>query len=49
MRLGLSEEGWLRDAEWLYDHFVDHLVYATLDAEWRAESSPHDIELEEKN
>jgi len=25
------------------------LVYATLDAEWRAESSPHDIELEEKN
>ena len=35
-RLGLREEGLLRDAEWLYDHFVDHVVYATLVNEWRA-------------
>lgn len=36
IRLGLREEGLLRDAEWLYDHFVDHVVYATLAREWRA-------------
>lgn len=36
MRLGLRKEGLLRDAEWLYDHFVDHVVYATLVNEWRA-------------
>ena len=34
-RLGFRQEGLLRDAEWLYDHFVDHVVYATLVKEWR--------------
>ncbi len=34
-RLGLREEGRLRDAEWLYDHFVDHVVYGVLAREWR--------------
>ncbi len=29
-RLGFRHEGTLRDAEWLYDHFVDHAVYAVL-------------------
>ena len=37
VRLGLREEGLLRDAEWLYDHFVDHVVYAALAREWRVE------------
>ncbi len=36
VRLGLREEGLLRDAEWLYDHFVDHVVYAALAREWQA-------------
>ncbi len=27
-RLGFRLEGLARDAEWLYDHFVDHAVYA---------------------
>ena len=36
VRLGLREEGVLRDAEWLYDRFVDHVVYAALAREWRA-------------
>ena len=33
--LGFRQEGLLRDAEWLCDHFVDHVVYATLVKEWR--------------
>ncbi|HEX8372400.1 MAG TPA: GNAT family protein [Chthoniobacterales bacterium] len=27
-RLGFTREGVLRDAEWLYDHYVDHTVNA---------------------
>ena len=34
-RLGFRREGVVRQAEWLYDHFVDHAVYATLASEWR--------------
>jgi ribosomal-protein-serine acetyltransferase len=33
-RLGFSFEGVLRDAEWLYDHYVDHTVYSMLRREW---------------
>lgn len=33
-RLGFREEGILYDAEWLYDHFVDHVVYAMLARDW---------------
>ncbi|RMF05969.1 MAG: N-acetyltransferase [Chloroflexi bacterium] len=34
-RLGFTEEGTVRHAEWLYDHFVDHVIYGMLAAEWR--------------
>jgi ribosomal-protein-serine acetyltransferase len=34
-RLGFRKEGVVRDAEWLYDHFVDHVVYGLLESEWR--------------
>lgn len=33
-RLGFSEEGMIREAEWLYDHYVDHVVYGILRDEW---------------
>ena len=34
-RLGFRQEGVQRQAEWLYDHFVDHAVYAAIASEWR--------------
>lgn len=34
-RLGFAEEGVLREVEWLYDHFVDHVVYGLLADDWR--------------
>jgi ribosomal-protein-serine acetyltransferase len=37
-RLGFRREGVQRQAEWLYDHFVDHAVYAALASEWQAHS-----------
>jgi ribosomal-protein-serine acetyltransferase len=33
--LGFTHEGTQREAEWLYDHFVDLDVYSLLAAEWR--------------
>ena len=33
-RLGFVNEGMIREAEWLYDHFVDHVVYGVLAREW---------------
>lgn len=33
-RLGFKEEGLIRQAEWLYDHYVDHIVYGMLESEW---------------
>ena len=36
-RLGFRQEGIIRDAEWLYDHYVDHVLYAALKREWNSE------------
>ncbi|MUK88175.1 GNAT family N-acetyltransferase [Ornithinibacillus sp. L9] len=33
-RLGYQIEGQIRQAEWLYDHFVDHVVYGMLANDW---------------
>lgn len=33
-RLGFVNEGSIRQAEWLYDHYVDHVVYGMLAEEW---------------
>ena len=34
LRLGFTHEGIARDAEWLYDRFVDHDLYALLRRDW---------------
>jgi ribosomal-protein-serine acetyltransferase len=34
-RLGFVNEGQIRQAEWLYDHYVDHIVYGVLANEWK--------------
>jgi len=35
-RLGFRQEGVIRQAEWLYDKFVDHVVYGVLSNDWRS-------------
>ena len=35
-RLGFQQEGVIRQAEWLYDKFVDHTVYGVLKSEWQS-------------
>jgi ribosomal-protein-serine acetyltransferase len=35
-RLGFKEEGIIRQAQWICDHFVDHVVYGMLTTEWRS-------------
>ena len=39
-RLGFQMEGIIRDAEWLYDHFVDHAMYSMLQRDWGGEQQP---------
>jgi ribosomal-protein-serine acetyltransferase len=34
-RLGFTEDATLRHREWLYDHWVDHVVYSMTATEWR--------------
>jgi ribosomal-protein-serine acetyltransferase len=33
-RLGFINEGIIRQSEWLYDHYVDTVVYGILNQEW---------------
>jgi ribosomal-protein-serine acetyltransferase len=35
-RLGFVEEGTLREAEWLYDHWVDLRVFSMLEHNWKS-------------
>jgi ribosomal-protein-serine acetyltransferase len=34
-RLSFQQEGVIREAQWLYDWFSDHMVYGILASEWR--------------
>lgn len=34
-RLHFTTEGTIRAAEWLYDHYVDHVLYGMLASEWK--------------
>jgi ribosomal-protein-serine acetyltransferase len=38
-RLGFVQEGILREAEWLYDHYVDLVVYSMLKCDWKKPSA----------
>ena len=38
-KLGFKIEGVARDAEWLYDHYVNHVLYALLISEWDANNA----------
>ncbi|MEK3887509.1 GNAT family N-acetyltransferase [Bacillus sp. FSL K6-3431] len=38
-RLGFVNEGRIRQAEWLYDHHVDHIVYGMLAEDWKEKGS----------
>lgn len=35
-RLGFTQEGILRDSEWLYDHYADHFIFGMLARDWHA-------------
>jgi ribosomal-protein-serine acetyltransferase len=37
-RLGFTLEGTLREVQWLYDHYVDLVVYAMLRSEWKGKN-----------
>lgn len=37
-RLKFENEGKIRNAEWLYDHYVDHIVYGMLREDWEKET-----------
>jgi ribosomal-protein-serine acetyltransferase len=37
-RLGLKKEGVLRQAEWLYDHYVDLTMNSVLRTEWKEQT-----------
>ncbi|GAA0361290.1 hypothetical protein GCM10008932_12410 [Alkalibacterium iburiense] len=34
-RFNFTKEGVIREAEWLYDHYVDHILYLLLADEWK--------------
>ncbi|WP_026476618.1 GNAT family N-acetyltransferase [Alkaliphilus transvaalensis] len=34
-RLGFTKEGVIREVEWLYDHYVNHIVYGVLAKDWK--------------
>lgn len=34
-RLGFKQEGIIRDGEWLYDHYVDIVIYGIMEDEWQ--------------
>jgi len=38
-RLGFTNEGIIRDGEWLYDHYHDLVVYSMLAREWFAKET----------
>ncbi|MCM3490269.1 GNAT family N-acetyltransferase [Alkalihalophilus marmarensis] len=42
-RLGFTQEGIVRETEWLYDHYVDHVIYSMLRRDWYSISKPETL------
>ena len=42
-RIGLVYEGTCRQSEWLYDHFVNQVVYAAVADQWLTDRPPADV------
>ncbi|CAG7636500.1 GNAT family N-acetyltransferase [Paenibacillus allorhizosphaerae] len=40
-RLGFVNEGVIRQAEWIYDRFIDHVVYGMLKQDWSGGAGGH--------
>ncbi|MBB6217987.1 ribosomal-protein-serine acetyltransferase [Anaerosolibacter carboniphilus] len=40
-RLGFSNEGTSKEVEWLYDHYVSHVIYGMLASQWKNARSIH--------
>ena len=40
LRLGFTHAGVMRDAEWLYNEFVEHDIYALLQRDWHSHNTP---------
>ncbi|MFC7322822.1 GNAT family N-acetyltransferase [Halobacillus campisalis] len=45
-RLGFIQEGNIRQAEWLYDQYVDHVVYGVTAGEWKTNGQNRGCPLE---
>lgn len=48
-RLGFTNEGITRQVEWLYDHFVDHVMYGMLASDWHYEQRPGNFSIVESS
>lgn len=44
-KLGFVNEGSIRKAEWLYNRYVDHIVYGILASEWSENNSSNHLKV----
>jgi ribosomal-protein-serine acetyltransferase len=47
-RLGFTHEGTIRQAEWLYNYYVDLKLYGLLESEWRQQNQAERFKLKQE-